>query len=57
MPEISRFLGIQIFMYFVEHNPQHFHIKYNEYRGVMSIKNLNILRGELPTKVRNLVTE
>ena len=57
MPEISRFLGIQIFMYFTEHNPPHFHIKYNDYRGVMSINDLNIIGGQLPIKVRNLVAE
>ena len=28
MPEISRFFGIIIFMYFDEHNPPHFHVKY-----------------------------
>jgi hypothetical protein len=57
MPEISRFLGIQIFMYFTEHNPPHFHVKYNEYRGIMSIIDLNIIGGKLPIKVRNLVAE
>ena len=48
MPEISRFLGIIITMYFDEHNPPHFHVRYNEYRASMEIKTLNILRGELP---------
>ena len=42
MPEISRFLGIIISMYFNEHNPPHFHIRYNEYRASMDIRNLNI---------------
>ena len=36
MPEICRFLGIVITMYFDEHNPPHFHIRYNDYRAVMS---------------------
>jgi hypothetical protein len=31
MPEISRFLGISIAMYFNDHNPPHFHVIYNEY--------------------------
>ena len=31
MPEISRFLGIIIGMYFNDHNPPHFHVLYNEY--------------------------
>ena len=30
MPEISRFYGIVITMYNSEHNPPHFHIRYNE---------------------------
>ena len=30
MPEISRFLGIKIFMFFNEQNPPHFHIEYEE---------------------------
>ena len=51
MPEISRFLGIIISMYFDEHNPPHFHIWDKEYRASMDIKNLNILVGSLLTKV------
>jgi len=38
MPEISRFLGVIVSMYFDEHNPPHFHVRYNEYRAVVSIK-------------------
>ena len=44
-------------MYFDEHNPPHFHIKYNEYKAVMEIQSLNILAGHLPVKVRGLVEE
>ncbi|MBR1656884.1 MAG: DUF4160 domain-containing protein [Synergistaceae bacterium] len=29
MPEISRFYGIRIYMYYDEHNPPHFHAKYD----------------------------
>ena len=57
MPEISRFLGIIITMYFDEHNPPHFHVKYNEYRASIEIKTLNVLVGLLPAKVRGLVEE
>jgi hypothetical protein len=57
MPEISRFLGIVIFMYFDDHNPPHFHVKYNEYKAVVAIESLNILTGHLPGKVRGLVEE
>ena len=57
MPEISRFLGIVISMYFDEHNPPHFHIKYNDYRASMNIRDFNITAGFLPAKVRGLVSE
>ncbi len=57
MPEISRFLGIIISMYFDDHNPPHFHVQYNEYRASIDIKNLNIADGSLPAKVRGLVEE
>ena len=45
MPEICRFLGIVISMYFDEHNPPHFHVRYNEYRAVLAIRTLNLLDG------------
>ncbi|MDO8810736.1 MAG: DUF4160 domain-containing protein [Gallionella sp.] len=57
MPEISRFLGIVIFMYFDEHNPPHFHVKYNEHAAVVNIRTLNVSDGYLPAKVRGLVEE
>ena len=33
MPEISRFLGITITMYFNDHMPPHFHAEYNKEGG------------------------
>jgi hypothetical protein len=57
MPEICGFLGIVITIYFDEHNPPHFHVRYNEYRTAMSINDLNIIAGQLPAKVRGLVQE
>ena len=57
MPEISRFLGIVISMYFDEHNPPYFHVQYNEFRASMDINTLNIYAGTLPARVRGLVEE
>lgn len=57
LPEISRFLGIVIAMYLGEHNPPHFHVKYNQYAAVVDIADLNILEGKLPARVRGLVEE
>ena len=57
MPEISRFLGIVVLMYFSEHNPPHIHVRYNEHQAVICIRTLNVLAGSLPAKVRGLVAE
>jgi hypothetical protein len=57
MPEICRFLGIIITMYFDEHNPPHFHVRYNDYQAVVEIKTLNLLAGKLPARVRGLIEE
>ena len=57
MPEISRFLGIVIYMYFNEHNPPHFHAEYNEHKASILIKTLGLMEGKLPSKVMSLVIE
>lgn len=57
MPEISRFLGIIIRMFYNEHNPPHFHAIYNEHEAEFDINTLDIIAGELPKRVRNLVIE
>ncbi len=57
MPEISRFLGIIIRMFYNEHNPPHFHAYYNDYQAEIDIYTLDIIAGELPKRIRNLVLE
>jgi hypothetical protein len=57
MPEVSRFLGIIIAFYYDEHNPPHFHVKYNEYRATFLINELKLGDGNLPKKVIALVLE
>ena len=57
MPEISRFLGIIISMYFDEHNPPHFHAQYGESKAQILIKDLIVKQGELPSRVLGLVVE
>jgi hypothetical protein len=57
MPEISRFLGIVIVMYYKEHHPPHFHAKYGGQTGVFSIADLQLTEGHLPKRVIALVLE
>ncbi|MBI3534953.1 MAG: DUF4160 domain-containing protein [Deltaproteobacteria bacterium] len=47
MPEISRFYGIIIRMYYGDHEPPHFHIKYENYEAKISIADLKMLTGHL----------
>ena len=57
MPEISRFLGIVITMYFNDHNPPHFHVRYENFRALVGIDPLELREGELPPRVLGLVIE
>jgi len=57
MPEISRFLGIVISLYFDDHNPPHIHVDYNEDAALISIKDLSVLSGNLSPRVLGLVIE
>jgi hypothetical protein len=57
MPEISRFLGIVISMFFSEHNPPHFHAEYNGLIASIEIGTLGVMEGKLPPKVLGLVVE
>ena len=55
MPEISRFLGIVVKMFWNEHNPPHFHAEYNEFKASIDINSLEISEGSLPTKQAKMV--
>ena len=56
MPEISNFYGIYIYMFFSEHNPPHFHVKYGEYKATITIID-GIVTGSLPRRALNMVYE
>ena len=58
MPQISRFYGIIIYLYFTDHNPPHFfHAWYGEYKCEINILDLSILKGSLPNRALALVLE
>jgi Domain of unknown function (DUF4160) len=57
MPEICRFLGIVFTMYFNDHNPPHFHVRYEEFRAIVGIDPLELREGSLPPRVLSLVME
>ena len=59
MPEITRFYGIVIKMFFKpkEHEPSHIHALYGEYMGEFNIRTGDMLQGDLPAKAQELVKE
>lgn len=57
MPEISRFFGIVIQMYFNEHNSPHFHFKYSNQKAQIEIETLKLTEGFLPPKALSLIIE
>jgi len=54
MPEICRFYGIVIRMYFADHNPPHFHAVYAEHEARIDIDTLGVVSGDLPARAVNL---
>jgi len=57
MPEVSRFYGIIIRMYFGDHPPAHFHAEYGEHEALVTIEESRIIAGHLPTRAYRLVQE
>ena len=58
MPEVSRFLGIIIKMFFnSKNNLPHFHAIYGEYNGEFDIQTLEMIEGDLSSRVQSLIME
>jgi len=57
MPEISRFYGIIIKMFFDDHNPPHFHALYGDHEVLIDINTFAVFAGHLPPRALGLVIE
>lgn len=57
MPEICRFYGIIIAMFYDDHNPPHFHARYGKDKMVIEIQTLKVLEGKIPPRALGLVIE
>lgn len=56
MPEISRFLGIIIAIYYKDHGPPHFHAVYGEFEITMEIET-GLVNGHFPARALSHVME
>ena len=57
MPEVSRFFGISIRMYFDDHSPPHFHALYAGEEVEVGIRPIAVLRGSIPRRALGMVLE
>lgn len=57
MPELSRFYGIVIKMYYNDHNPPHFHAEYGSDQMVVDVNTLAVIGGHLSPRATGLVIE
>ncbi len=57
MPTISEFYGMYIQMYWNDHAPPHFHVRYSGFKATVGIQALAVLTGSLPRTAERLVME
>jgi hypothetical protein len=56
VPEISRFLGIVIYILYDDHRPPHFHAEYGEFKVSVEI-NTGIVQGRFPRRALKSLLE
>jgi hypothetical protein len=57
MPELARFYGIVVRMFFNDHEPPHFHAYYGSDEALVAIETLSVFAGRLPPRAMGLVVE
>jgi hypothetical protein len=55
MPEICRFYGVVVYMFYNDHIPPHFKVKYGEFEANILIENGNLMNGDFPLSKLKLV--
>lgn len=57
MPTIAYFLGISVRMYFNDHEPPHFHVRYQGHKARVLIANGEVVDGRVPLTVARVLKE
>ncbi len=57
MPELARFYGIVVQVYYGDHLPAHFHVHYAGQSAKVDIETLALIEGDLPARAKGLVIE
>jgi hypothetical protein len=54
MPTIAYFLGIAVRMFFNDHDPPHFHVRYQGFRARILISSGEMIDGRVPPAVARI---
>jgi hypothetical protein len=57
VPRISEFHGIALEMYYRDHSPPHFHVRYAGQEAIVEISTGDVIAGSLPGRAERLVRE
>ena len=57
MPELSRFYGIVIRMFYGDHSPPHFHAVYQDEEIQVNIDTVHVIEGRMSRRATALVLE
>jgi hypothetical protein len=57
MPELSRFFGIIVMMFYDDHAPPHFHVRYGSQKAIVAIESFALLDGRLSPRALGMVME
>lgn len=57
MPEICRFYGIVIKLFYNDHPPPHFHAEYGEHEALIRIEDAEVFAGNLPSRALSMIRE
>ena len=57
MPELCRFFGIVIGVFYREHGRPHFHAVYGEFEAVIDIESGKVISGSLGKRALGLISE
>lgn len=57
MPTIAYFLGITVRMFFNDHDPPHFHVRYQGFRARVLVADGTIIDGRLPPSAARILRE
>jgi hypothetical protein len=50
MPRVGSFGGIEIYMYFADHNPPHVHVRYGDDEALVAIADGSVIAGSVPNR-------